>query len=204
MKQALSRLSLGLSFGVFLCVLGVGPLVYTCSQPSTISTETLHRHVVNLPSGTGVVIADGWVLTAKHVAVTMGDAERFDHPDLDVSAVKWDTGGKTAVEVATQSPGVGVRVFLVGFVMGRSEVITEGLSGKMPSDPEMGTGSYESGPGLSGGAVLNEAGELVGIHVGVMLHPGPGWDVVRSAPEALYVRVESFQEWLETLVVVGF
>lgn len=200
MKQAL------FSLGVALCLLGTALNVNTCSERSAISTEKLHRHAVNITNGSAVVFADGWVLTAKHVAESLPeDVEHYDHPQLDVSLVKWDTEGKTAVELAPQSPGVGFRVFLVGFSMGRTAVVSGGFSGEMPQTPFLGTGTYEAGPGLSGGAVLNESGDLVGIHVGTMLVSAPdGFSLNPSPPESVYVRVESFQEWLDALVVVLF
>lgn len=171
-------------------------LIGACS-PAT----DLMDYVVQLPAGTGTVIAEGWVLTAKHVAKHLPEGpDRIDHPNLDVSLVKWDTSGKVAVEVASQSPGVGAEVLLVGFASERTQVISGGFSGIFFAYPQWGSLTCESAPGMSGGAVLVD-GRLVGIFLGFFyVNLGGLW--VESPPEQRYLRVEAFQEWLDPLLVL--
>jgi hypothetical protein len=157
-------------------------------------------HVVQLPTGTGTVVSEGWVLTAKHVANSLpDDVEHVDHPVLDVSLVKWDTSGKSAVEVASQSPGVGFRVLLVGIAAGRTEVVSGGFTGSFHEYPNWGSLTAEGAPGMSGGAVLRH-GRLVGIYLGSFLVWGSqGW-MIDSSPEQRYLRVEAFSGWLDSLL----
>ena len=191
MKQVLFSIAITLFF--------LEAVFYTCSQWSTLETETLHQHVVQIDGGSAVVVADGWVLTAKHVVDGWpADRERYEHPDRDVALVKWDTSGKTAPELAPQSPGVGSRVFLVGFAMSRTEVVSGGFSGIFTGDSIEGSHTCEAAPGTSGSGIFNDSLQLVGVHLGFYyanFHVSP--------PEQRYLRIEAFSEWLETLLVFG-
>jgi len=108
-------------------------------------------------SGSGVVISEGWVLTAKHVLpLANTDWETFEHPTADLALVKVP-GLKGSARLG-RTPRMGERLFAVGWHHGTAKRLTEGLAQSVPG--EMSCPVF---PGSSGGPVINERGELVGI-----------------------------------------
>lgn len=113
--------------------------------------------------GSGIVIADGWVLTAKHLlpTVTVGGlphGEVIEHPTLDLVLISCPGMDPRGLVIAQEGPKVYDRLFTYGWHMGKRLMKTEGFQGK--------TKGHMSAPiifGCSGGAVVNDRGELVGI-----------------------------------------
>jgi len=157
---------------------------------------------IEIPGGSGVVVAEGYVLTAKHVVASWRGEQGFevdfalDHPTLDVSLVKWPTDGKTVAQFAPGWTFVGQEVSLVGFLMRRSEVHTHGHTGFLRQEDGVSVHSCPSGPGTSGSGMFDEYGRLVGIHTGAFFMPtSAGWEI--SQAEHRFVELAAFREWLD-------
>lgn len=117
--------------------------------------------------GSGVVIADGWILTAAHVgevsfAFGLAVTERIPHPILDLALIRVP-GIIGATVVFGAEPALHDRLRAYGWWLGSQYQSTEGFAGW-----QLGEMSAPVIHGCSGGAVVNEAGELVGIIKSVM------------------------------------
>lgn len=152
--------------------------------------------------GSGVIVADGYVLTAAHVAddvasyaprVLRGGAEvpytlvAIDRT-RDLALLKLDTGGIQPVEFAyAGSLSQGEDVIALGFPIGLKSVsFTKGVVSSPAQD--LGGQTFIQtdaaiNPGNSGGALVDSAGDLVGINVQKV--SGGGVDAVGfSVPES--------------------
>lgn len=113
--------------------------------------------------GSGVVIADGWILTVRHILpVDTADGlecgEPIIHPTLDLALIPCPGAEANGLRPATTGPWVYERLYAYGWHQGESLLKTEGYQGK--------TTGEMSAPvifGCSGGPVINARGELVGI-----------------------------------------
>ncbi|GGJ87619.1 S1C family serine protease [Deinococcus aquiradiocola] len=149
--------------------------------------------------GSGVLVsADGSVLTAYHVvfgadrlqAVTL-DRKRypvtvvgFDEPH-DLALLKIDVKGAPFVPLAPQAPRVGQLALAIGNSGGK---FLQPKSGRLLAlDAQAGRADFPPGtlqldaplaPGDSGGPILNEAGQLIGITSYIRLQPGPKTDAL--------------------------
>jgi serine protease Do len=159
--------------------------------------------------GSGIVTADGQVLTNAHnlrgseVTVTFADGRSTIgtvvavDPDGDLAVVKVDTGGAKAIAWgAGDAPKVGDAVFGVAATRGGARV-TFGLvssierSFRGPGGRRI-AGSVEHtaplAPGSSGGALVDAAGRLVGLNTNRI---GEGFYLALPADGALKTRVEA-------------
>lgn len=123
--------------------------------------------------GSGVVIANDWVLTAKHVTgVETADGfpivNRFDHPDLDLALLRVP-GVRGHVRFGAM-PKEGDELHAFGYHLGRVRMRTDGYQSNV-----LGWMSAPIIFGCSGGACVNEHGELIGILVKIgMVHTPMG------------------------------
>lgn len=150
--------------------------------------------------GSSVVIADGWVLTAKHVlpALTVGglaNGEAIPHPTLDLALIHCPGMDPRGLVIAQEGPKVYDRLYAYGWHAGQRLLRTEGFQGKS-------TG-HMSAPvifGCSGGAVVNDRGELVGIIVGMLSRKVQGGDGWYALPHISRYTVldESARNWIGT------
>lgn len=112
--------------------------------------------------GSGVVIANGWILTAAHVLPVV-TANGFPcgpaivHPTLDLALVPCIVAADSGLEFGA-SPRTYDRLYSYGWHLGGYLLKTEGYQGRVT-----GTMSAAVIHGCSGGAVINARGELVGI-----------------------------------------
>jgi serine protease Do len=160
--------------------------------------------------GSGIVLADGRVLTNAHnvrgdqVTVTFADERTADgnvagHDiDGDLAVVDVDTGGAPALPWASGSSAeLGMAVFALANPGGRGLRVTFGfVSGiertfRGPRGRRI-TGSLEHTapllPGSSGGPVLNAGGELLGINTNRL---GEGFYLAIPADDALRGRADA-------------
>jgi serine protease Do len=170
--------------------------------------------------GSGAFVSsDGIIVTAAHVVrdadefyVTLRDgtevkAEYFYVADnMDVGFLKIDTVyDMPFVEFAGEAPELGDTIYIYGHPLGDMNLwsMTKGIVSNTERDCggffgefDMYQGDAASWPGNSGGVVLNEANQVIGILVGGirgsdnMSYITPGW----IAEEWL----EVFEEWLDT------
>ena len=160
--------------------------------------------------GSGVVIADGKVLTNAHnlrgdeVTVTFADGRRTRGTvagwdgDGDLAVIDVDTAGAKAVDWADGADlSVGTAVFGAGASHGGGTRVTFGLVSAIarafrgPGGRRI-DGSVEHtaplAPGSSGGALLNASGQLVGLNTNRI---GEGFYLALPADAALRTRVDA-------------
>lgn len=131
------------------------------SHPRVVLLESFRS------SGSGVVIADGWILTAAHnlpkdTADGLPLGEPIRHPFLDLALVPC-AGLVGNIVIAETMPELHDPLSAYGYWLGFQLQRTDGYQSHRP-----GLMSAAIIPGCSGGAVVNERGELVGIilHIG--------------------------------------
>ena len=160
--------------------------------------------------GSGVVIADGQVLTNAHnlrgdeVTVTFSDGRRARgsvtgiDADGDLAVISVDTAGATPLEwTDAQAPAIGTPVFGLAAGHGTGTRITFGLVSAVarafrgPGGRRI-AGSIEHtaplAPGSSGGAIVDAGGRLVGINTNRI---GDGFYLALPADAALRERVQA-------------
>ena len=160
--------------------------------------------------GSGIVLADGRVLTNAHnvrgdqVTVTFADGRTADGSvagndiDGDLAVIDADTGGAAALPWASDaSAELGMPVFALANPGGRGLRVTFGfVSGvertfRGPRGRRI-TGSLEHTapllPGSSGGPVLNTGGQLLGINTNRL---GEGFYLAIPADDALRGRADA-------------
>jgi serine protease Do len=157
--------------------------------------------------GSGVVIADGQILTNAHnlrgdeVTVTFRDGRstrgtvRGVDPDGDLAVVEVDTTGSTPLPWSDSEVGVGDIVFGLAATGAGPARVTAGTVSAIertfrgPGGSRIG-GSVEHtaplAPGSSGGPLVDSAGRLVGINTNRI---GEGFYLARPADSALRERV---------------
>lgn len=152
------------------------------------------RERLRTSSGSGVIIRpDGYIVTNNHVVanaekvqVTLNNNKKFEakvigtDPATDVALLKIEATGLPALQFGdSDNLRLGEWVLAIGSPLGEQlrGTITAGIvSAKGRSMPERGQFKIESfiqtdaavNPGNSGGALVNKAGELVGINTAII------------------------------------
>ena len=159
--------------------------------------------------GSGVVVADGRVLTNAHnlrgdeVTVTFRDGRstrgtvRGVDPDGDLAVVDVDTAGATALAWSDGEPAIGDLVFGLAATGAGPARVTAGFVSSVertfrgPGGSRIG-GSIEHtaplAPGSSGGPLVDAAGRLVAVNTNRV---GEGFYLARPADAALRERVDA-------------
>jgi serine protease Do len=159
--------------------------------------------------GSGVVVADGRVLTNAHnlrgdeVTVTFRDGRstrgsvRGVDPDGDLAVVDVDTAGAAALAWSDAEPAIGDLVFGLAATGAGAARVTAGFVSSVertfrgPGGSRIG-GSIEHtaplAPGSSGGPLVDAAGRLVALNTNRV---GEGFYLARPADAALRERVDS-------------
>ena len=160
--------------------------------------------------GSGVVVADGQVLTNAHnlrggeVTITFADGRsargevRGVDPDGDLAVIAIDTAGATPLEWgAPESASVGTPVFGAAATFGGGARVTVGFVSSIARSFRGPGGRRISGsiehtaplaPGSSGGALLDADGRLIGLNTNRV---GEGFYLALPADPGLRARVES-------------
>ena len=160
--------------------------------------------------GSGVVVADGQVLTNAHnlrggeVTITFADGRsargevRGVDPDGDLAVIAIDTTGATPLEWgAPESASVGTPVFGAAATFGGGARVTVGFVSSIARSFRGPGGRRISGsiehtaplaPGSSGGALLDADGRLIGLNTNRI---GEGFYLALPADPGLRARVES-------------
>jgi len=166
--------------------------IFIQSSKSTVTEESLERSVhitscspYGISMGSGVLVDDGYILTAAHVVEDSNSfiIEYFDgttenaewtyaEPSLDLALIRVKRTMPGKLGVMKKTPRIGSRVFMVGCPYGiLKHAVTEGIISKhWESVPEVWDNRLfitdaETAPGNSGGGVYYR-GDLVGILVG--------------------------------------
>ncbi|MDE3225750.1 MAG: Do family serine endopeptidase [Nitrospirota bacterium] len=169
--------------------------------------------------GSGVIVSpDGYIVTNNHVvegagelAVTLPDKREFrgkvvgTDPKTDLAVIKVDGRDLPFVPWGDSSKlQVGEYVLAVGNPFGLNSTVTLGIVSGLGRG-RMGITQYEDfiqtdaaiNPGNSGGALVNQAGELVGINTAILSQTG-GYQGVGFA-----VPVSMVKPVYESLVATG-
>lgn len=178
MKMAIAAVALAASFGV---AAAVAPLHTMPTADAVVKLTTDRGH------GSAVHIGGGLYLTAAHVVrsddsyrvvTSTGEtasAEVLWRADkYDIAMVRAEIGGIDAVDLECRAPGFGEALEFRGNPLNLEHVSTWGRASGAARN--VGTHWAEAVPvdaaivpGMSGGAVLDADGDLVGINVGVMI-----------------------------------
>ena len=180
-------------------VLTMAPLLKTVRMGvvsiNTVDSEEADGTTVG-GLGSGVIIdaARGYVVTNAHVIagsreirVTLADRRRFDaitlgsDPDTDLALIRvLNPEGLTALSIdEDDDTEVGDFVIAIGNPYGLSSSVTSGIvsaTGRESGDISSYTDHIQTdasiNPGNSGGALLNTAGEVVGINASLLTRDG--------------------------------
>jgi serine protease Do len=169
--------------------------------------------------GSGVIIsADGYIITNNHVVeganeltVTLPDKREFKgkvvgtDPKTDLAVIKVDASGLPFTRWGDSSKlQVGEYVLAIGNPFGLNSTVTLGIVSALGRG-RMGITQYEDfiqtdaaiNPGNSGGALVNTAGELVGINTAIISQTGGYQGVGFAVPAGMARPV------LESLIATG-
>ncbi len=182
---------------------GRGILAFTVLLPNGRRWDTRNRTdgnalldepeedtVVSISSGTGFVIAPGWILTNKHV---IDDANEFVIHDPankdrqlvatvvaslenpDVALLRCEDLAAEPLGVAAKMPRSGTDIMALGYPAGGAlgmEVKNTKGSVISAADPQLDGGNFlhsaQTNPGNSGGPIVDETGAVVGVVVAIV------------------------------------
>ena len=170
--------------------------------------------------GSGVIVtADGYILTNHHVIedaakiqVELSDRRVMEakligsDPPSDLAVIKIDGGSLPVVPIGdSNAMRVGDLVLAVGNPMGVGQTVTMGIVSAKGRATGLGNGSYEDflqtdapiNQGNSGGALVNTAGELVGINSQILSPSGGNIGIGFAVPSNMAKNV------MDQLVVNG-
>jgi putative serine protease PepD len=190
------------------------PLLFSLSLGSADWTflPTMQKQVVRIEvlTGEGKGVCSGVVFNARAgYLVTAGHcASGFDpqftvngrHADLvrrneliDLAILRFDVKKEEQVTIALQSPKMGEPVAILGFPFGDKNFQVQTGIVSLPVDDEgfVHVDAMVIG-GDSGGALVNEAGELVGINVAIR-YSGP-------SHQALAINLETVKDFIKDYI----
>jgi Do/DeqQ family serine protease len=158
-----------------------------------LPNQPLERRTQSLGSGVVVDARNGYIVTNQHVienaqsiTVTLRDGRQLSakiigsDPDSDLAVIQVPTSGLTALSLAdSDTLRVGDFVVAIGNPFGLGQTVTSGIVSAL-GRTGLGIEGYEDfiqtdasiNPGNSGGALVNLAGELVGINTAILAPSG--------------------------------
>jgi S1-C subfamily serine protease len=120
------------------------------------------------------IAATAWHLVdgANSASVRFSDGEEFEVSGLidkdekrDLALIRVKSFGRPELKTSKSSPEVGSRAFVIGAPRGLEFTISEGLVSQIQQIEGMKQYQFSSpaSPGNSGGPLLNESGEVIGV-----------------------------------------
>nr|WP_272909129.1 trypsin-like peptidase domain-containing protein [Acinetobacter nectaris] len=155
------------------------------------SPELKSRNENNLGSGV-IVRSDGYILTNNHVItqadkiiVGLSDGRRAvatvvgTDPDTDLAVIKIDLNNLPVVPFKLSGNEVGDVVLAIGNPFGVGQTVTQGIISALGRS-DLGINTYEDfiqtdaaiNPGNSGGALIDVAGNLIGVNTAIFSQSG--------------------------------
>jgi len=171
-----------LMIGALFLGIGIGGCTTTAAIPSPYANHTIVPPVLHVDSedqtGSAVPIAQNgdilWLLTVRHLLFpqTVGGFQVLDverHPTLDLALLKVK-GTSPLIPMTDRIPRAGERLRAIGWNIDKCLAMTDGRARAHDGflGPEFSCMTCPILFGASGGAVLNDDGELVGIIKGLL------------------------------------
>ena len=172
-------------------------------QPRQRRTQSLGSGVI-IDAEEGIVLTNNHVIAnADEITVTLRDGREVEakllgtDPETDVAVLRVEADGLTAVEFAdSDSLRVGDFVVAIGNPFGLGQTVTSGIISALARSG-LGIIGYEDyiqtdasiNPGNSGGALVNLAGELVGINTAIFSRSGGNIGIGFAIPVNMARRV---------------
>jgi serine protease DegS len=160
--------------------------------------------------GSGVVVrADGYILTNNHVVakadsitVAFQDGQRAEakvigtDPESDLAVIKVERTGLSVLPFKKTTSLVGDVVLAIGNPFGVGQTVTQGII-SATGRSGLGINTYEDfiqtdaaiNPGNSGGALIDVAGNLVGINTAIFSRSGGSMGIGFAIPSSLAQQV---------------
>ncbi|KJV38748.1 S1C family serine protease [Acinetobacter brisouii] len=170
--------------------------------------EELNKNENSLGSGV-IVRADGYILTNNHViaqadqiVVGLKDGRRAEakvigtDPDTDLAVIKIDLQNLPVVPFKLSGNEVGDVVLAIGNPFGVGQTVTQGII-SATGRSDLGINTYEDfiqtdaaiNPGNSGGALIDVAGNLVGINTAIFSQSGGSLGIGFAIPAKICQQV---------------
>lgn len=156
--------------------------------------------------GSGVIVSkDGYILTNNHVVgkankivVALHDGRKANakiigtDPDSDLAVIKLDLDNLPSIPFKTSPSEVGDVVLAIGNPFGVGQTVTQGIISALGRNG-LGINTFEDfiqtdaaiNPGNSGGALVDVAGNLVGINTAIYSRSGGSMGIGFAIPAAL-------------------
>jgi serine protease DegQ len=146
-----------------------------------------NHHVVETADEIEVALADGRTMPARVVGTD---------PETDVAVLKVEASNLSAITFASDKSGVGDVVLAIGNPFGVGQTVTQGIISALGRN-HLGINTFENfiqtdasiNPGNSGGALVDTAGNLVGINSAIYSRSGGSMGIGFAIPASLAKQV---------------
>ena len=160
--------------------------------------------------GSGVIVrADGYVLTnnhviaqAEHIVVALHDGRRAEakvigtDPDTDLAVIKIELDKLPVLPFKLSGNEVGDVVLAIGNPFGVGQTVTQGII-SATGRSDLGINTYEDfiqtdaaiNPGNSGGALIDVAGNLIGVNTAIFSQSGGSLGIGFAIPAQICQQV---------------
>ncbi|WP_427162719.1 trypsin-like peptidase domain-containing protein [Aliinostoc sp. HNIBRCY26] len=157
-------------------------------RQGNVYTVVTNWHVVQLQGNYTVQTPDGQRYTFNNSQV-----KRFPGVDLAVFQFTSNTNYRVAEKGNSDQVALGTNIAVAGYPQGTSDIdFRRGAISRLVSNPKDGYAFvYDIGgfPGMSGGAILDEQGKLVGIHGRATTRPDTNATTVLGIPLRIYLSL---------------
>ena len=160
--------------------------------------------------GSGVIVrADGYILTnnhviaqAEHIVVALHDGRRAEakvigtDPDTDLAVIKIELNKLPVLPFKLSGNEVGDVVLAIGNPFGVGQTVTQGII-SATGRSDLGINTYEDfvqtdaaiNPGNSGGALIDVAGNLIGVNTAIFSQSGGSLGIGFAIPAQICQQV---------------
>lgn len=160
--------------------------------------------------GSGVIVRpDGYILTNNHVieraeqiVVALNDGRRVEakvvgaDPDTDLAVIKIDLENLPVLPFKLSDNEVGDVVLAIGNPFGVGQTVTQGIISAIGRS-DLGINTYEDfiqtdaaiNPGNSGGALIDVAGNLIGVNTAIFSQSGGSLGIGFAIPASISQQV---------------
>ena len=160
--------------------------------------------------GSGVIVrADGYILTnnhviaqAEHIVVALHDGRRAEakvigtDPDTDLAVIKIELDKLPVLPFKLSGNEVGDVVLAIGNPFGVGQTVTQGII-SATGRSDLGINTYEDfiqtdaaiNPGNSGGALIDVAGNLIGVNTAIFSQSGGSLGIGFAIPAKICQQV---------------